>query len=101
MPFDRLRANGKKAFGAQSNPVLCAADLPDDRVFWGDLHSHARRSFDATGDLPFHYARDVARLDFYALTDHVEQLSDEMWEEIRLAAHGWYDPGQFRHDLRL
>ena len=94
-PFDRLRANGKKAFGAQSNPVLCAADLPDDRVFWGDLHSHARRSFDATGDLPFHYARDVARLDFYALTDHVEQLSDEMWEEIRLAIHGWYDPGRF------
>ena len=85
VPFDRLRANGKKAFGAQSNPVLCASDLPDDRVFWGDLHSHARRSFDATGDLPFHYARDVARLDFYALTDHVEQLSDEMWEEIRLA----------------
>ena len=95
VPFDRLRANGKKAFGAQSNPVLCASDLPDDRVFWGDLHSHARRSFDATGDLPFHYARDVARLDFYALTDHVEQLSDEMWEEIRLAAHGWYDPGHF------
>ncbi len=95
VPFDRLRANGKKTFGAQSNPALCAADLPEERVFWGDLHSHARRSFDATGDLPFHYARDVARLDFYALTDHVEQLSDEMWEEIRLAAHGWYDPGNF------
>ncbi len=94
-PFDRLRANGKKAFGAQSNPALCAADLPEERVFWGDLHSHARRSFDATGDLPFHYARDVARLDFYALTDHVEQLSDEMWEEIRLATHDWYDPGRF------
>lgn len=82
-------------FTAQSNPILCAAALPNARVYWGDLHSHARRSFDATGDLPFHYARDVARLDFYALTDHVEGLSDEMWREIRLATHDWYDPGRF------
>ena len=111
VPFDRLRAcpvldtganeegsrraDGETNFAAVSNPIHCTAETPDEQVYWGDLHSHARRSFDATGDLPFHYARDVARLDFYALTDHVEQLSDEMWEEIRLAAHGWYDPGQF------
>ncbi len=107
-PFDRLRAKGEdrhKAKGeddlgegtlvALSNPVLCAAELPDEQVYWGDLHSHARRSFDATGDLPFHYARDVARLDFYALTDHVEGLSDEMWQEMRLATQDWYDPGRF------
>ena len=82
-------------FSAQSNPILSVVELPDERVFWGDLHSHARRSFDATGDLPFHYARDVARLDFYALTDHVEGLSDEMWREIRLASQDWYNPGHF------
>ena len=92
----RLRVSAETGrLTEQSNPVLCAAALPAERVFWGDLHSHARRSFDATGDLPFHYARDVARLDFYALTDHVEGLSDEMWEEIRLATHDWYDPGRF------
>ena len=117
VPFDRLRArpvldtganregsrraDGETNFAAVSNPILCTAETPDKQVYWGDLHSHARRSFDATGDLPFHYARDVARLDFYALTDHVEQLSDEMWEEIRLAAHDWYDPGQFAHDSRI
>ena len=89
------RANGKGTFSAVSNPILCAAELPDEQVFWGDLHSHARRSFDATGDLPFEYARDVARLDFYALTDHVEGLSDEMWLEMRLATQDWYDPGRF------
>ena len=111
MPFDKLRAcpvldtgangenkltaNGGATFAAQSNPILCAEEMPSEQVYWGDLHSHARRSFDATGDLPFHYARDVARLDFYALTDHVEGLSDEMWNEIRLATQGWYDPGRF------
>ena len=123
-PFDRLRANGEKRqrangedrqrakgegshkakeedrlgegiLAATSNPVLCADELPDEQVYWGDLHSHARRSFDATGDLPFNYARDVARLDFYALTDHVEGLSDEMWQEMRLATQDWYDPGCF------
>lgn len=108
---DRLRGNGgdglkadgeetrltndEETFTAVSNPILCADELPTEQVFWGDLHSHARRSFDATGDLPFHYARDVARLDFYALTDHVEGLSDEMWQEIRLTTQDWYDPGRF------
>ncbi|MCY4437910.1 MAG: DUF3604 domain-containing protein [Chloroflexi bacterium] len=111
LPFAKLRANGKEmpeqeeksrprangggTLAATSNPILCASELPDEQVFWGDLHSHARRSFDATGDLPFHYARDVARLDFYALTDHVEGLSDEMWQEIQLATQDWYDPGRF------
>lgn len=92
---DTWGANGEGTFTAISNPILCADELPDEQVYWGDLHSHARRSFDATGDLPFHYARDVARLDFYALTDHVEGLSDEMWQEIRLATQDWYDPGRF------
>ena len=92
----RLKVTAQSSnFSAQSNPILSVAELPDERVFWGDLHSHARRSFDATGDMPFHYARDVAYLDFYALTDHVEGLSDEMWNEIRLATQGWYDPGRF------
>ncbi|MDE2815703.1 MAG: DUF3604 domain-containing protein [Chloroflexota bacterium] len=119
VPFDKLRAcpvrdtgaNGKdglrasgeerhgtnidKTLAAVSNPILCADELPAEQVYWGDLHSHARRSFDATGDLPFHYARDVAHLDFYALTDHVEGLTDEMWQEIRLATQDWYDPGRF------
>lgn len=118
-PFDRLRANGgnkleatggheigatgtdtigadvEGTFTTVSNPILCADEFPDEQVYWGDLHSHARRSFDATGDLPFHYARDVARLDFYALTDHVEGLSDAMWQEIRFATQDWYDPGRF------
>ena len=92
---DRFRANEEWTFTAVSNPVLCSNEPPAEQVYWGDLHSHARRSFDATGDLPFQYARDVARLDFYALTDHVEGLSDEMWQEIRLATQDWYDPGQF------
>ena len=92
---DRPGASGEETLAAVSNPILCADVLPDEQLFWGDLHSHARRSFDATGDLPFHYARDAARLDFYALTDHVEGLSDEMWEEIRLATQDWYDPGRF------
>lgn len=92
---DELRADEVAGFSILTNPVLCVPELPSERVFWGDLHSHARRSFDATGDLPFNYARDVACLDFYALTDHVEGLSHEMWEEARLATQDWYDPGRF------
>ncbi|MYB76458.1 MAG: DUF3604 domain-containing protein [Chloroflexi bacterium] len=92
---DTCGTDGEGTFTAVSNPILCAEELPCEQVYWGDLHSHARRSFDATGDLPFAYARDVAHLDFYALTDHVEGLTDEMWQEIRLATQDWYDPGRF------
>jgi hypothetical protein len=92
---DENEGNGQGTFSAVSNPILCVDALPDDQVYWGDLHSHAKRSFDATGDLPFHYARDAACLDFYALTDHVEGLSDEMWQEIRRATQDWFDPGRF------
>ncbi|UCF98365.1 MAG: DUF3604 domain-containing protein, partial [Spirochaetaceae bacterium] len=47
-----------------------------ERVYWGDIHSHSDLS-DGTGTAAhsFYFARQVARLDFYALTDHGEILS--------------------------
>lgn len=54
-----------------SNPIIVFKDQPEYRVYWGDIHGHSAMS-EGSG-LPeesYTYARDVALLDFAALTDH-------------------------------
>jgi hypothetical protein len=67
--------------GATSNPVKVVQD-PGTKLYWGDLHSHAYRSFDAVGSRPHDYARDGAALDFFALTEHCERWPSGSWEDI-------------------
>lgn len=69
----RLRATlplpGGEAASAVSNPTLVDASVRP--ILWADLHGHTGRS-DGTGAIEdyFTYARDTARLDVLALTDH-------------------------------
>lgn len=60
----------------RSNPVVVhAAGTTFDRLYWGDIHTHSMYS-DGSG-LPaevYAFGRDVARLDFAALTDHALML---------------------------
>lgn len=89
--------NGKKAFHARidapgihylhvvepetgaryrSNPVVVRpAGSAAARVYWGDLHGHSYYS-DGSGPPAeaYRFARDVALLDFAALTDHTEMF---------------------------
>lgn len=56
-----------------SNPIIVSND--QDIIAWGDLHSHSMSS-DGSGvpaDI-FTYARNVAKVEFCALTDHGENL---------------------------
>jgi len=46
-------------------------------------------------DLLYEYARDKAKLDFAAITDHDFSMTDEMWAFIRRKASEWYSPGKF------
>jgi hypothetical protein len=65
----RIRAEGPGGLTALSNPMRVASDAP--RILFGDLHGHSNLS-DGTGTPEdyYAYARDVAALDFAALTDH-------------------------------
>jgi hypothetical protein len=96
----RLRAIGPGDLRAESNPLEVSAAGP--RILWGDLHGHSNFS-DGTG-LPedyFVYARDVAALDFVALTDHDHwgmQFLDrhaELWDEIRTQTVRFHEPHRF------
>lgn len=55
---------------AVSNPMRVTAQPAAENVYWGDLHSHSRFSWDGVGYDNFSHARYTAGLDFYTMTDH-------------------------------
>ncbi|MGH9341448.1 MAG: DUF3604 domain-containing protein [Acidobacteriota bacterium] len=88
---------------AVSNPMKVESREPESKIYWGDLHSHTRYSWDGVGDASFDYARYVAGLDFYAMTDHSRTTQDGMtqglgphvWEEYTALTEKFNDPGRF------
>ncbi|HKJ23925.1 MAG TPA: DUF3604 domain-containing protein, partial [Myxococcota bacterium] len=96
----RIEARGPGELGTVSNPMRVSAEAP--RIRFGDLHGHSNFS-DGTGTPEdyFAYARDVAGLDFAALTDHdhwgIPFLDEhpEMRARIRRAAEAAHAPGRF------
>jgi hypothetical protein len=72
------------------------------RVLWADLHGHSSLS-DGTGTPEdyLRYARDVARLDVAALTDHDHwgvrflDREPELWQQIRDQVAAFHEPGSF------
>ncbi|MCL4704797.1 DUF3604 domain-containing protein [bacterium] len=87
---------------ATSNPVtVSVAPLPL-QTFWGDLHSHSRISHDGHGTGAFEKAREVAALDFYALTDHTSNdfspqggINETEWRQIKNDVITYHEPGTF------
>lgn len=85
-----------------ANPVEVVTDTLPDRIFWGDLHSHSRFSYDGYGGNPFPVARDVACLDFYALAEHTSffarrnsGLTPLEWEAVKRDVVRFHAPGKF------
>jgi hypothetical protein len=80
------------------------AEEPEYRVFWGDLHSHSKYSWDGVGEGAFDYARYVSGLDFYTLTDHAMQpVADSLtqglwhhsWEQYNALTDRYHESGEF------
>jgi hypothetical protein len=99
----RLAISGRgplEGFRSTSNPIIVRHSAR--RLVWGDLHGHSRLS-DGTGtpDDYFSYARDIARLDVIALTDHdhwgARPLDEnpEIAELILQTALKFHEPGKF------
>ncbi len=64
--------------------------------YFGNLHSHTAYS-DGTGTPAqgYAWARDTAGFDFYAVTDHSEDLTEEEWSDTGLQADAFDQPGRF------
>ncbi len=89
-----------KTFEAESNPLQVTEG--GARILWGDLQNHSAVS-DGTG-LPedlFLYARDIAALDVFSLTDHDHwgmlfyDQHPELWQQALEVTERFHRPGRF------
>ena len=96
----RIGVGGGDLTSTDSNPMLASGAFP--RLLWGDLHGHTGLS-DGTGTPEdyFDYARDVAGLDFAAITDHdhwgIEPLdrTPANWQRIVQSVAAAHSPPDF------
>ncbi|MGH7493271.1 MAG: DUF3604 domain-containing protein [bacterium] len=102
MQLRALQRSPDSLWQVYANPVEVVTDTLPYRVFWGDLHSHSRFSYDGYGSDPFIRARDLAGLDFYALTEHTSffaqrnaGLTAAEWEAVKRSVVRFHAPGKF------
>lgn len=99
----RIGATAEGGLRAVSNPMRIHPETPELKIYWGDLHSHSKYSWDGVGDNNFEYARHVSHLDFYAMSDHSiasapgrrRGLAEHVWEEYTAKTDRYHDPGRF------
>lgn len=84
-----------------SNPYIVSTAPHEYNLYWGDIQNHTNIS-DGNGTIEdfYNYAKNVANLDFIALTDHdhtygVNYLTPEVWEKIREFAKVHNSDGKF------
>jgi len=85
-----------------SNPIQ-VSETELTPIFWGDLHTHTNVSHDGLGINGFQYAKNVAFLDFHALTDHTSSdardgkggITPSEWQQQLNDVMAFHEPGKF------
>lgn len=79
-----------------SNPIYSTEDAPASRIFWGDPHW---QTFFSDGircpEELYAFARDEGFLDFGAISDHMEAITDRQWDYFQAVANDYNAPGRF------
>src|SRR5690606_37864744 len=90
----------RRAIVAAALVALACLAIPargEAAFHFGDLHAHSGLSDDASGapDAFFTTARDIAGLDFVALSDHDAFIDQDEWAILRETAASFDRPGAF------
>ena len=87
-----LVPNGQQAFHIYTDNRKIRAEQAAKvenpiKVFFSDLHSHSSYSDGALVPAAAHkYAHDIAKVDVFCLTDHLEKVDDAEWIDTRETA---------------
>ena len=80
---------------ARSNPAQ-RVETGQRKVYWGDIHGHTIISDGQSTPADYYrYARDLAKLEFCAITDHASNITDKGWAEIRQQTETFNHDGHF------
>lgn len=86
-----LRRSIVWSFATGAGPL----DLNGMHIYWGDLHAHTQYS-DGKGTPADAFATARGNgLDFFALTDHSNQLAEDEWQDIQVQADAASVAGAF------
>ena len=79
-----------------SNPIYVTQAPPAARIFWGDPHW---QTFFSDGircpEELYAFARDEGFLDFGAISDHMEAVTDRQWDYFQAVTNDYNEPGRF------
>ncbi|MFP4029346.1 MAG: DUF3604 domain-containing protein [Candidatus Brocadiia bacterium] len=79
-----------------TNPVFVTEAPPEWRIYWGDPHW---QTFFSDGircpEELYCFARDEAFLDFGAIADHMEAVTDRQWDYFKAVTNDYNQPGRF------
>lgn len=77
----------KEGVSSKTNPIEFGRYMNENNLYWGDIHAHTKCSDGmGTPEEAISFARDIARLDFAAITDHDDigpYLSDKEWKDTK------------------
>ena len=92
----RVRARTDDGWEALSNPFVVHASAPEQRVYWGDLHTHTKYS-DGRGTPAemYDFGKRYAAIDFCSVSDHAFITTDVMWEDIKRTTREMNEPGRY------
>ena len=80
----------------RSNPCWVTERPPAERIYWGDPHW---QTFFSDGircpEELYAFARDEAFLDFGAIADHMEGVTDRQWDYFQAVTNDFNAPGRF------
>jgi PKD repeat protein len=96
-PVAVLKAAGEQVEKALPEPKAGV----EYNIYFGDLHNHSTLSDGSSSETEaYAYARDVAKMDFFSLSDHAENMSwnwpwSNNYDKLVTAANQFNAPGTF------